>query len=130
MENESYSTIIYENFFIVLNKIFNTASNTYIKAIFKPNSLYFQIQPSLLFPILLFLKYNSYALFRSLIDITVYDFFSNMNAPSTRFHIRYFLLSHHFNTRLTIMFTVSQIYKPISSITLIYKNAMWSEREI
>lgn len=28
------------------------------------------------------------------------------------------------------MFAISQTYKPISSITLIYKNAMWSEREI
>ena len=124
MQNEFYSNIIYENFFIVLNKIFNKPSDMRVKAVFKPNSLYFQIQPNLLFPLLLFLKYNSYTLFRSLIDITVYDFFSNTAVPSTRFHIRYFLLSHYFNIRLTLMFAVSQTYKPISSITLIYKNAM------
>lgn len=125
MQNEFYSNIIHENFFIVLNNIFNKTSNMQgVKAVFKPNSLYFQIQPNLLFPILFFLKYNSYTLFRSLIDITVYDFFSNTAVPSTRFHIRYFLLSHYFNIRLTLMFAVSQIYKPISSITLIYKSAM------
>ena len=76
--------------------------------------------------ILYFFKYNWISQFKILIDICGIDYLKNKNE---RFELNYNLLSIRFQTRLYIKLQIQQ-YISINSISYLYQNANWYEREI
>ncbi len=76
-------------------------------------------------PFLFFLKNNSFTQFKLLVDITAVDY----PKRNFRFEIVYLLLSVLFNNRLIVKTNIKETM-PITSITEIFVNANWFEREI
>jgi len=76
-------------------------------------------------PLLTILKNNTNMLFKTLIDIVGIDYPERTN----RFELNYCLLSLKYNTRLNIKTYIDEITLN-QSITKLYPNAMWSEREV
>lgn len=75
-------------------------------------------------PLLLYCKNNSLCLYKTLVDIIVYD----VPGKIYRFCIVYSILSNLYNSRLNIYtYTNESIWIP--SITNLYKSANWQERE-
>ena len=91
----------------------------------KHEQLYININSNDLFDVLLFLKNNSSTKFRQLIDITAVDY----PQESKRFKLIYLLLSHEFNNRVIITYTINE-NELIPSITEIFPAANWMEREV
>lgn len=81
---------------------------------------------SYLYPTLFFLKYHTVCLFNILVDIVAYDFPGFKN----RFLVIYSLLSKKYNIRLAIRVKVKDIKPTLLSITSLYLNAGWLEREV
>lgn len=81
--------------------------------------------PNYLLPLLTFFKNDSLNQFKQLIDVVAID----QPGKNYRFTIIYCLLSVTFNQRLQIITQTNEL-KPISSITSLYKNANWAEREV
>ena len=75
--------------------------------------------------VLLFLKSNPEMKFKQLIDITAVDYPNKKN----RFRMIYLLLSHEFNKRIIIDFSLNENEK-VFSITSIFPSANWMEREV
>ena len=75
--------------------------------------------------VLFFLKNNTNAQFKTLIDISCTDFPERAN----RFEVNYHLLSIKYNKRLAIKTYTNEIH-PLPSVVTIFKNACWSEREV
>ena len=75
--------------------------------------------------VLLFLKSNAEMKFKQLIDITAVDYPNKKN----RFRMIYLLLSHEFNKRMIIDFSLNENDK-VFSITSIFPSANWMEREV
>jgi len=71
------------------------------------------------------LKYHSLTKFNTLLDIVVYNLFSK----KYQFIITYLLKSMRFNSRVNITTFLKDTTLP-ASITLIYPNAEWLEREV
>ena len=73
----------------------------------------------------LFLKTNLDTKFRQLIDITVVDYPEN----NQRFQLVYLFLSHEFNQRLVVKYSIAE-NEVIPSLTSIFPSANWMEREV
>ena len=91
----------------------------------KYNQLYIEIDKEDLIEVTLFLKTNKDTKFRQLIDITVVDYSERIQ----RFKIVYLFLSHEFNQRIILSYTISE-KELIPSLTSVFPSANWMEREV
>ena len=109
-----------------LEKKINSELTTKInKTEIKHNQIYLDTDKDDLIDISLFLKTNNYTKFRQLIDITVVDY----PERNQRFDVVYLFLSHEFNQRLILKYSISE-NEVIPSITNIFPSANWMEREV
>ena len=91
----------------------------------KHNQLYVEIDKEDLIEVTLFLKTNKDTKFRQLIDITVVDY----PEKAQRFKIVYLFLSHEFDQRIILSYTISE-KELIPSLTSVFPSANWMEREV
>ena len=89
------------------------------------NQLFLNIDSEDLLDVVLFLKTNKDTKFRQLIDITVVDY----PERNQRFDLVYLFLSHEFNQRLVLKYSISE-NEVISSLTSIFPSSNWMEREV
>lgn len=85
----------------------------------------FEVNYTKIKKVLHFLKDHENCLYKLLIDIVVIDFPEN----SHRFKVIYNLCSIKYNIRIKVVTTINEIIL-LESITCLYKNAGWMEREI
>jgi|TARA_Y100000816_G_scaffold6121_1_gene3735 NADH (or F420H2) dehydrogenase, subunit C len=91
----------------------------------KHDNIYLNIDHDELIDVVTFLKTNNETRFRQLIEITAVDYPQNIN----RFSLVYLLLSHEYNKRIIINFSINETDE-ISSLTSIFPSANWMEREV
>ena len=109
-----------------LEKKVNSELATKIKfSEIKHNQLYLNIDCNDLIDVLVFLKKNVSTKLRQLVDITAVDY----PEENERFKIVYLLLSHEFNNRVIISYSINE-NEVIPSITEIFPSANWMEREV
>ncbi len=84
-----------------------------------------QIDKESLLDVIIFLKKNDSTKFRQLIDITAVDYIGSEN----RFKMIYLLLSHEYNLRVNITFSINE-NEVVNSLTKIFPSANWMEREV
>ena len=84
-----------------------------------------QIDKESLLDVVIFLKKNEFTKFRQLIDITAVDYIGSEN----RFKMIYLLLSHEYNLRINIIFSINE-NEVVNSVTKIFPSANWMEREV
>jgi len=109
-----------------LEKIINSELTTKINnSKIEHNQLDILIDQEDLLDVITFLKTNKNTKFRQLIDITAVDYPEN----AKRFKLVYLLLSHEFNNRIKINYSVSE-NEIINSIVKIFPSANWMEREV
>ena len=109
-----------------LEKKINSELTTKInKTEFKHNQIYVDTERDYLIDICLFLKTNNDTKFRQLIDITVVDY----PERNQRFDVVYLFLSHEFNQRLILRYSISE-NEVIPSLTGIFPSSNWMEREV
>ena len=109
-----------------LEKKINSGLTTKInKTEIKYQQIYIEINKDDLIDVVLFLKTNQDTKFRQLIDITVVDYPEN----NQRFEIVYLFLSHEFNQRIIVKYSISE-NEIIPSLTSIFPAANWMEREV
>ena len=109
-----------------LEKKINSELTTKIKKTeIKHNQVYLEIDKDDLVDVCLFLKTNKDTKFRQLIDITVVDY----PERNQRFDVIYLLLSHEFNQRLILKYSISE-NEVITSLTNIFPSSNWMEREV
>ena len=84
-----------------------------------------QIDKESLLDVVIFLKKNNSMKFRQLIDITAVDYIGSEN----RFKMIYLLLSHEYNLRINITFSINE-NEVVNSLTKIFPSANWMEREV
>ena len=84
-----------------------------------------QIDKESLLDVVIFLKKNNSTKFRQLIDITAVDYIGSEN----RFKMIYLLLSHEYNFRINITFSINE-NEVVNSLTKIFPSANWMEREV
>ncbi len=109
-----------------LEKKINSELATKIKfSQIKHDQLYLNIDCADLIEVLVFLKNNSSLKFKQLIDITAVDY----PEESERFKLVYLLLSHEFNSRIILAYSINE-NEVIPSITEIFPSANWMEREV
>ena len=109
-----------------LEKIINSELTTKINnSKIEHNQLDISIDQYDLLDVITFLKTNKNTKFRQLIDITAVDYPENPK----RFKLIYLLLSHEFNNRIKINYSVSE-NEIINSIVKIFPSANWMEREV
>tara|TARA_B100000902_G_scaffold159854_1_gene155653 strand:+ start:483 stop:1088 length:606 start_codon:yes stop_codon:yes gene_type:complete len=109
-----------------LEKKINSELTTKInKTEIKHQNLYIEIDKDDLIDVILFIKTNHDTKFRQLIDITVVDH----PEYNQRFEIVYLFLSHEFNQRIILKYSIGE-NEVISSITSIFPSANWMEREV
>ena len=84
-----------------------------------------QIDKDSLLDVVIFLKKNNSTKFRQLIDITAVDYIGSEN----RFKMIYLLLSHEYNHRINITFSINE-KEVVNSLTKIFPSANWMEREV
>ena len=109
-----------------LEKIINSELTTKINSSkIVHNQLDISIDQEDLLDVITFLKTNKNTKFRQLIDITAVDYPEN----AKRFKLVYLLLSHEFNNRIKINYSVSE-NEIINSIVKIFPSANWMEREV
>ena len=89
------------------------------------NQIYLEIDKDDLVDVCLFLKTNNDTKFRQLIDITVVDY----PERNQRFDVVYLFLSHEFNQRLVLKYSISE-NEVIASLTSIFPSSNWMEREV
>ena len=87
--------------------------------------LIIQIDRESLLDVVIFLKKNNSTKFRQLIDITAVDYIGSEN----RFKMIYLLLSHEYNLRINITFSINE-NEVVNSLTKIFPSANWMEREV
>ena len=93
------------NNLIDLEKRINSELTTKInKTSIKHNQIYVEIDKEDLIDVVLFIKTNKAIKFRQLIDITVVDY----PEETQRFKIVYLFLSHEFNHRLILSYTINE----------------------
>jgi len=98
----------------------------YIKYILQYSTeFYLIVSPYNIHNLLYFLKHNTNTQYKLLVDISSVDFPERNN----RFEINYHLLSIKYNHRINIKTYANELL-PVSSVSSIYCNAVWSEREI
>ncbi len=109
-----------------LEKKVNSELTTKInKTEIKYNQLYIEIDKEDLIDVALFIKTNRDIKQRQLIDITVVDY----PEKNKRFEMIYLFLSHEFNQRLILKYSIGE-NEIISSLTSIFPAANWMEREV
>ena len=109
-----------------LEKKVNSELATKIKSSeIKHNQLYLDIKCKNLIDVLIFLKNNTSTRFRQLVDLTAVDY----PEENERFKLVYLLLSHEFNNRIVLSYSVNE-NELIPSITEIFPSANWMEREV
>ena len=91
----------------------------------KHDQLYIDIDKDDLIDVILFIKTNKDTKFRQLIDITAVDY----PEQNQRFKIIYLLLSHQYNQRIILNYSVNE-NEVINSLTSIFPSANWMEREV
>ena len=84
-----------------------------------------QIDKETLLDVVIFLKKNDSTKFRQLIDITAVDYIGSEN----RFKMIYLFLSHEYNLRINIIFSINE-NEVVNSLTKIFPSANWMEREV
>ena len=87
--------------------------------------LFLKIDANDLLEVVLFLKNDLNTKFRQLVDITAVDY----PEQTQRFKMVYLLLSHEFNNRITISFSINE-NEPVSTLTKIFPSSNWMEREV
>ena len=114
------------NNLIDLEKKINSELGTKINSTkIKHNQIYVNIDKEDLIDVTLFFKTNKNTKFRQLIDITVVDY----PEQPQRFKVVYLFLSHEFNQRVIISYSITE-NEVIPSITSIFPSANWMEREV
>ena len=109
-----------------LEKKINSELTSKIKSSkIKHGQLYLSIDCENLLDVLVFLKNNSFTRFRQLVDITAVDY----PEEKKRFKIIYLLLSHEFNNRVILSYSINE-NEVIPSITQIFPSSNWMEREV
>jgi len=109
-----------------LEKKINSELTTKIKfSEIKHAHLYLNINCENLNEVLIFLKNNSATRFRQLVDITAVDY----PEENERFKLVYLLLSHEFNSRIILSYSINE-NEVIPSVTQIFPSANWMEREV
>ena len=109
-----------------LEKKINSELTTKIKKTeIKHNQIYLETDKDDLVDVCLFLKTNKDTKFRQLIDITVVDY----PERNQRFDLVYLFLSHEFNQRLVLKYSISE-NELIPSLTNIFPSSNWMEREV
>ena len=109
-----------------LEKKINSELTTKInKTEIKYNQIYIETDKDDLIEICLFLKTNNDTKFRQLIDITVVDY----PERNQRFDVVYLFLSHEFNQRLILKYSISE-NEVIPTLTSIFPSSNWMEREV
>ena len=109
-----------------LEKKINSELTSKIKSSkIKHGQLYLSIDCENLLDVLVFLKNNSFTRFRQLVDITAVDY----PEEKQRFKIIYLLLSHEFNNRVILSYSINE-NEVIPSITQIFPSSNWMEREV
>ena len=109
-----------------LEKKINSELTTKInKTEIKHNQIYLETDKDDLVDICLFLKTNNDTKFRQLIDITVVDYPERIQ----RFDVVYLFLSHEFNQRIVLKYSISE-NEVIPSLTNLFPSANWMEREV
>ena len=89
------------------------------------DQLEIEIDKESLLDVVIFLKKNNSTKFRQLIDITAVDYIGSEN----RFKMIYLLLSHEYNLRINITFSINE-NEVVNSLTKIFPSANWMEREV
>ena len=114
------------NSLIDLEKIVNSELSTKIKSSkIKHNQIYLNITNEDLIDVILFLKTNKNTKFKQLIDITAVDYLET----EKRFKIVYLMLSHEFNNRVQVDFSINES-DFVSTIIPLFPAANWMEREV
>ena len=109
-----------------LEKKINSELTTKInKTEIKHNQIYLETDKDDLVDVCLFLKTNKDTKFRQLIDITVVDY----PERNKRFDLVYLFLSHEFNQRLVLKYSISE-NEVIPTLTSIFPSSNWMEREV
>ena len=109
-----------------LEKKLNSELTTKInKSEIKHNQIYLDTDKDDFIDVSLFLKTNHDTKFRQLIDITVVDY----PEKNKRFDVVYLFLSHEFNQRLVLKYSISE-NEVIPSLTNLFPSANWMEREV
>ena len=109
-----------------LEKLINSELSTKIKSSkIKHNQIYLNISDVDLIDVMLFLKTNKSTKFKQLIDITAVDYIEK----EKRFKIVYLLLSHEFNHRIQVDFSINE-NDLISTLVSLFPAANWMEREV
>ena len=109
-----------------LEKKINSELTTKIKNTeIKHNQLYIDTDKDDFVDVILFIKTNQDTKFRQLIDITVIDY----PEKNQRFELVYLLLSHEFNQRIILKYSINE-NEVVSSLTNIFPAANWMEREV
>ena len=109
-----------------LEKLINSELSTKIKGSkIKHNQIYLNISDIDLIDVMLFLKTNKSTKFKQLIDITAVDYIEK----EKRFKIVYLLLSHEFNHRIQVDFSINE-NDLVSTLVSIFPAANWMEREV
>lgn len=83
------------------------------------------VYPSYITQTLMFLKYNSHAQFKSLVEITAVDYPDR----EKRFEVVYMLLSVKYNSRIIVKTFIDEM-TPLDSATTLFSSANWYEREV
>ena len=91
----------------------------------KHNQIYIETDKEDIIDVAIFLKTNQDTKFRQLIDITVVDY----PEQNQRFEVVYLFLSHEFNQRLIVKYSIAE-NEVIPSLTSIFPSANWMEREV
>ena len=89
------------------------------------DQLEIQINKDSLLDVVIFLKKNNSTKFKQLIDITAVDYIGSEN----RFKMIYLFLSHEYNLRINITFSINE-HEVVNSLTKIFPSANWMEREV
>jgi len=116
--NTNYKAYYLKNLIEMLSK------SIYMAHVYKNNSTLIISQDSIK-DVCFFLNNHTNTQFKMLIDICGVDFINR----KARFEIVYHLLSIHYNERLTIKLSTVEIAS-LYSITSIFPNANWYEREV
>ncbi len=107
------------------NHILNKFSKHIYEKTIHNGELVLCVQPEIIYELCVFLKADSKCMFEQLIDITAIDY----PEKNKRFEIVYILLSLHHNLRIIIKSSIEE-KNILESITEIYPNANWLEREV
>ena len=109
-----------------LEKIINSKLTTKINnSKIEHNQLDISIDQEDLLDVITFLKTNKNTKFKQLVDITAVDYIEK----EKRFKIVYLLLSHEFNHRIQVDFSINE-NDLVSTLVSLFPAADWMEREV